>query len=172
MFSAAWSKKNLYAIHKAWFVNLSARLVSIDLSDNCIKELPEELFNILPALEELDVSKNQLKSLPEVISSYTRYNAILYGNNVFVNCKTLCPQKGESFIISFTSALWELKLGPQPIKNLILPSRLYFHVYIDVMRIGKIEASGFELDSNLIMTVFSQKRNFLGMTVSKFAVIK
>ena len=41
------------------------------------------------------------------------------------------------------------------------------------MIIGEIEASGFELDSNLIMTVFSQKRNFLGMTVSKLdAVIK
>lgn len=87
MFSAAWSKKNLYAIHKAWFVNLSARLVSIDLSDNCIKELPEELFNILPALEELDVSKNQLEYLPEVISSYTRIQKL----SAFDNQLTYAP---------------------------------------------------------------------------------
>ena len=73
MFSAAWSRKNLYALHKAWFVNLSARLVSVDLSENNIEELPDELFNILPALEVLDVSKNKLEYLPEVISSYTRY---------------------------------------------------------------------------------------------------
>ena len=73
MFSAAWNRKNLYALHKAWFVNLSARLVSVDLSENNLEELPDELFNILPALEVLDVSKNKLEYLPEVISSYTRY---------------------------------------------------------------------------------------------------
>ena len=73
MFSAVWSRKNLRALHKAWFVNLSARLVSVDLSENNIEELPDELFNILPALEVLDVSKNRLEYLPEVISSYTRY---------------------------------------------------------------------------------------------------
>jgi len=75
MFSAAWGRKNLHALHKAWFVNLSARLVSVDLSENNLEELPDELFNILPALEVLDVSKNRLEYLPEVISSYTRYVA-------------------------------------------------------------------------------------------------
>ena len=73
MFSAMWDRKNLSALHKAWFVNLSARLVSVELSDNHLVELPDELFNILPALEVLDVSRNKLEYLPEVLSSYTRY---------------------------------------------------------------------------------------------------
>ncbi|XP_068741133.1 leucine-rich repeat serine/threonine-protein kinase 1-like isoform X3 [Montipora capricornis] len=71
-FSAAWNQKNLFSLHKAWFVNLSARLVSVDLSDNHIEELPEELFNTLPLLEVLDVSKNKLLYLPEVTSTFTR----------------------------------------------------------------------------------------------------
>ena len=73
MFSATWNKKNLFALHKAWFVNLSARLVSVDLSENHIEELPDELFNTLPLLEILDVSKNKLQYLPEVTSTFTRY---------------------------------------------------------------------------------------------------
>ena len=73
MFSATWNKKNLFAVHKAWFVNLSARLVSVYLSDNHIEELPDELFNTLPVLEVLDVSKNRLKYLPDVSSTFTRY---------------------------------------------------------------------------------------------------
>ena len=76
-FSAAWNQKNLFSLHKAWFVNLSARLVSVDLSDNHIEELPEELFNTLPLLEVLDVSKNKLLYLPEVTSTFTRYCADL-----------------------------------------------------------------------------------------------
>lgn len=74
MFSATWYRKNLFALHKAWFVNLSARLVSVDLSDNHIEELPDELFNTLPLLEVLDVSKNKLQYLPEVASEFTRYS--------------------------------------------------------------------------------------------------
>ncbi|XP_078364681.1 leucine-rich repeat serine/threonine-protein kinase 1-like isoform X2 [Oculina patagonica] len=81
MFSAAWDRKNLYALHKAWFVNLSARLVSIELSENHLEELPDELFNILPALEVLDVSKNKLEYLPEVISSYTRIQKLSANDN-------------------------------------------------------------------------------------------
>ena len=73
MFSATWNKKNLFAVHKAWFVNLSARLVSVYLSDNHIEELPDELFNTLPVLEVLDVSKNRLKYLPDVSNTFTRY---------------------------------------------------------------------------------------------------
>ena len=73
MFSATWNKKNLFAVHKAWFVNLSARLVSVYLSDNHIEELPDELFNTLPVLEVLDVSKNRLQYLPDVSSTFTRY---------------------------------------------------------------------------------------------------
>ena len=73
MFSATWNKKNLFTVHKAWFVNLSARLVSVYLSDNHIEELPDELFNTLPVLEVLDVSKNRLKYLPDVSSTFTRY---------------------------------------------------------------------------------------------------
>ena len=66
LFAAAWSKMNLCALHKAWIINLSAQLVSIDLSGNQIQELPEELLNVLPVLEFLDVSNNQLVSLPEI----------------------------------------------------------------------------------------------------------
>lgn len=74
MFSATWSRKNLFAVHKAWFVNLSAQLVSVDLSENHIEELPDELLNTLPLLEVLNVSKNKLQNLPEVTSTFTRYN--------------------------------------------------------------------------------------------------
>lgn len=73
MFSAAWNRKNLFALHKAWFVNLSARLVRVDLSSNYLEELPEELLNTLPLLEVLDVSNNKLQYLPEVTSTFTRY---------------------------------------------------------------------------------------------------
>lgn len=73
MFSATWNRKNLFALHKAWFVNLSARLVRVDLSGNHIEELPEELLNTLPLLEVLDVSNNKLQYLPEVTSTFTRY---------------------------------------------------------------------------------------------------
>ena len=73
MLSAAWGRKNLEAVHKAWLVNLSARLVSVDLSGNQIRDLPDELLNILPALETLDISSNQLEYLPEVSSSFIRY---------------------------------------------------------------------------------------------------
>ena len=68
-------------------MNLSARLVSIDLSENNIEELPDELFNILPALEVLDVSKNRLECLPEVISSYTRYIANTWCTVLVRMCK-------------------------------------------------------------------------------------
>ena len=85
MFSATWYKKNLFAVHKAWFVNLSARLVSVDLSDNHIEELPDELFNTLPLLEVLDVSKNKLQYLPEVASDFTRYRVEEW-SSTFIDC--------------------------------------------------------------------------------------
>ena len=74
MYAACWASKNIYSLHKGWFVNLSARLVSIDLAHNDLEELPEELFNILPVLEELDVSHNKLIFLPEInhTNSFTR----------------------------------------------------------------------------------------------------
>lgn len=75
MFAACWANKSICSLHKGWFVNLSARLVSIDLAHNNLEELPEELFNILPVLEELDVSHNKLIFLPEInpTDSFTRY---------------------------------------------------------------------------------------------------
>ena len=92
MFSAAWNKKNLFALHKAWFVNLSARLVRVDLSGNYLEELPEELLNTLPFLEVLDVSNNKLQYLPEVTSTFTRYytwNMILLCDWYSIYCHAL-----------------------------------------------------------------------------------
>lgn len=90
MFSAAWGKKNLYALHKAWFINLSARLVSVDLSENNIEELPDELFNILPALEVLDVSRNKLEYLPEVASTYSRYYMYIIYDMIYCVINVSC----------------------------------------------------------------------------------
>ncbi|XP_067017125.1 leucine-rich repeat serine/threonine-protein kinase 1-like isoform X3 [Acropora muricata] len=84
MFSAAWNKKNLFALHKAWFVNLSARLVRVDLSGNYLEELPEELLNTLPFLEVLDVSNNKLQYLPEVTSTFTRLQKLCALDNEIV----------------------------------------------------------------------------------------
>jgi Leucine-rich repeat (LRR) protein len=78
MYAACWASMNICSLHKGWFVNLSARLVTIDLAKNNLEELPEELFNILPVLEELDVSNNKLIFLPEInhLDSFTRYSTV------------------------------------------------------------------------------------------------
>lgn len=57
---------NYYSIHESWFTRFSDRLVSVDLSNNHIQNIPKDVMN-LPSLREIDVSSNDLFDLPEVV---------------------------------------------------------------------------------------------------------
>ncbi|XP_048583428.1 leucine-rich repeat serine/threonine-protein kinase 1 isoform X2 [Nematostella vectensis] len=94
-FSVNWGHKNLHALHKAWFVDYSLNLVRIDLANNSLHELPEELLNTLPLLEELDVSNNNLVSLPEI------------SNLSFMSLEKLFAQRNNLTWVS--SSLFQLK---------------------------------------------------------------
>jgi Leucine-rich repeat (LRR) protein len=60
-----FSNADFYDIHKSWFTDHAEQLVSLDLSNNHLLNIPREIFN-LPFIREINVSANHLFELPEV----------------------------------------------------------------------------------------------------------
>lgn len=65
LLEADFRAANFYAVHESWFTHFSKQLVSVDLSNNNIQNVPRAIIN-LPSLKELDVSGNGLFELPEI----------------------------------------------------------------------------------------------------------
>jgi ankyrin repeat protein len=69
-----FSNACFYDIHKSWFTDYAEQLVSLDLSNNQLHNMPREIVN-LPNIREINVSANNLFELPEVDNvEDSRYN--------------------------------------------------------------------------------------------------
>lgn len=75
--SVCWSCLQLPWLELDWFMDLSSRIVHLDLSSNCLVSLPSVLPWGLLRLHTLDLSNNLLKELPATSTSQevicTRY---------------------------------------------------------------------------------------------------
>ena len=60
-----FSNACFYDVHKSWFTDHAEKLVSLDLSNNQLHNIPREIFN-LPVIKEINISANNLFELPEV----------------------------------------------------------------------------------------------------------
>ena len=75
-----FSHSKFYDIHRSWFMDYAEQLVSLDLSNNQLHNIPKEVMN-LPSIIEINVSANNLVQLPEVENvedSRLFFNTILY----------------------------------------------------------------------------------------------
>uniref|UniRef100_H3CMJ3 non-specific serine/threonine protein kinase n=1 Tax=Tetraodon nigroviridis TaxID=99883 RepID=H3CMJ3_TETNG len=67
--SVCWSNLQLPWLELDWFMDLSSRIVHLDLSSNCLVALPSVLPWGLIQLHTLDLSNNLLKELPAASTS-------------------------------------------------------------------------------------------------------
>lgn len=67
--SVCWSHLQLPWLELDWFMDMSSRIVHLDLSSNCLVALPSVLPWGLLHLHTLDLSNNLLKELPAVHTS-------------------------------------------------------------------------------------------------------
>ncbi|KAI9266055.1 hypothetical protein BY458DRAFT_513011 [Sporodiniella umbellata] len=70
----------LKCIESSVFDSLPSMLKALNLSNNAIKEIPEDLPMSLPSLKYLDIDQNNIKALPKTLGTWKKMKELILGS--------------------------------------------------------------------------------------------